>query len=313
MNDFIFSINAVLPLFILTALGWFLTKIKVWDENFLKTGNSISFNILIPAMLFYNIYISDFGAVFNANLLAFTMCMVVAVCAISLIFVPLVIKERPSRGVIIQALFRGNFALLGVPLCQSLAGDEGGQVASVFIAFIIPAFNILATVILSVYSDNEREPAMIILKKVIKNPLIIACILGMIFNFLKIPLPQIILKPVKDLKSIATPFALLVLGGDFKFKSFIGNLKRVLCTGLCRLIVVPTVAVALAALLGFRGLHIALVISTFATPVAVSSTAMTYKMNGDYDLACQLVVFTTVLSAFTITLFAFISRTIGIL
>ena len=313
LQDFIFSVNAVLPLFILTALGWLLTRLKVWNSDFLKTANGISFNVLIPTMLFYNIYTSDFKAVFDARLLAFVLIAVAVVVGIGFLLVPVLSKNRARQGVILQALFRGNFALLGLPLCQSLAGEAGAQIASVFLAFLIPAFNVLATVILSVYNNDNAESPAAIIKKIFKNPLIIGCALGMFFSLFKIPLPQIILKPVCDLKNIATPFALLVLGGDFKFKSFIDNLKCVLSTGLARLILIPFSAVFVAYLLGFRGIHIALVISTFGTPVAVSSTAMTYKMNGDYDLACQLVVFTTIFSAVTITLLAFITRTLGIL
>lgn len=313
MQDFLFSINAVLPLFILTALGWFLTKFKVWDSEFLKTANGISFNVLIPTMLFYNIYTSDFRSVFDAKLLAFVLIFVTVVVGTGFVVVSLLTRDRARRGVIIQALFRGNFALLGLPLCQALAGEAGAQTASVFLAFLIPTFNILATVVLSVYSNDNVESPLEILKKILKNPLIIGCVLGLIFSLLKIRLPEIILKPVRDLKSVATPFALLVLGGDFKFKSFINNFRYVVSTGLCRLVLIPAAAVFAAYLLGFRGIHIALVISTFGTPVAVSSTAMTYKMNGDYDLACQLVVFTTIFSAVTITLLAFVTRTLGIL
>lgn len=313
MSNFLFSVNAVLPLFILTALGWCLTKLKVWDGEFLKTANGISFNILIPSMLFYNIYTSDFKTVFDAKLLAFVLIVVAIVCSIGFILVPTLSRDRARCGVILQALFRGNFALLGVPLCQALAGEAGAQIASVFLAFLIPAFNVLATVILSVYSNEKVDSPIDIIKKILKNPLIIGCILGLAFSLAKIPLPEIILKPVRDLKGVATPFALLVLGGDFKFRSFISNLKCVVTTGFTRLILIPSVAIFAAYLLGFRGIHIALVISTFGTPVAVSSTAMTYKMNGDYDLACQVVVFTTIFSAFTITLLAFVTKTLGIL
>ncbi len=313
MSNFVFSVNAVFPLFILTALGWCLTKLKVWDGEFLKTANGISFNILIPSMLFYNIYISDFKTVFDAKLLAFVLIAVAIVCGIGFILVPVLSRDRARRGVILQALFRGNFALLGIPLCQALAGKTGAQIASVFLAFLIPVFNVLATVILSVYSNEKVDSPINVIKKILKNPLIIGCILGLVFSLAKIPLPQIIFKPIRDLSSIATPFALLVLGGDFKFRSFISNLGCVVTTGLTRLILIPSAAVFAAYLLGFRGIHIALVISTFGTPVAVSSTAMTYKMNGDYDLACQIVVFTTIFSAFTITLLSFVTKTLGIL
>jgi len=313
MQDFLFSINAVIPLFILTAIGWFLTKLNVWNSEFLKTANSISFNILIPSMLFYNIYTSDFKSVFDAKLLAFVLISVAVIVGIAFILIPVIARDRARQGVIIQALFRGNFALLGLPLCQSLAGDAGAQIASVFLAFLIPAFNILATIVLSVYSNDKVDSPSEIVVKILKNPLIIGCISGLIFSLLKIPLPAVISKPIKDLNSIATPFALLVLGGDFRFQSFINNFKCVFMTGITRLIIIPSLAIFIAYILGFRGIHIALLISTFGTPVAVSSTAMTYKMNGDYDLACQLVVFTTIFSAITITLLAFVTRTLGIL
>lgn len=315
MEDFLFSVNAVIPLFIMTAIGWFLTKFKVWNSDFLKIANSISFNILIPCNLFCNIYKANFTDVFDIKLLVFVLITVAIIVGIGFIVVPMLTKNRARQGVILQALFRGNFALLGLPLCEALAGEQGAQIASVFLAFLIPAFNVLATVILSVYSNDKVEsPAQIILK-IAKNPLIIGCVLGLLFSFTKpfFTIPNIVYKPLNDLKTIATPFALLVLGGDFKFKSFVNNLRVVIATGLTRLVLVPGVAIIAAYLLGFRGLHIALIISTFGTPVAVASTAMTYKMNGDYDLACQVVVFTTVLSALTITLLAFVTRSLGIL
>lgn len=315
VNDFLFSVNAVIPLFILMAVGWFLTRLNVWNSDFLKIANSISFNILIPCNLFCNIYTADFAEVFDPKLLVFVLITVSIVVGVGFLVVPVLSKKRARQGVILQALFRGNFALLGLPLCEALAGAEGAQIASVFLAFLIPAFNILATVILSIYSDNKADSTFDILKKIIKNPLIIGCVLGLIFSFTKpfFTIPNIIYKPLGDLKSVATPFALLVLGGDFKFKSFVDNIKCVISTGLTRTVLIPAIAILFATLLGFRGIHIALIISTFGTPVAVASTAMTYKMNGDYDLACQVVVFTTLCSALTITMFAFITRAIGIL
>lgn len=313
LSAFLFSVNAVLPLFILTVLGWLLTKLKVWNDDFLKTANTLSFNIFIPAMLFYNISTSDFGNVFDSKLLAFCIISVLLICVLGLIAVSFITKDRARRGVVVQALFRGNFALLGVPLCEALVGAQGAEIASVFLAFMVPTFNILATVVLSFYSNNPIESPVKIIKNIFRNPLIVSCLLGLFFSLAKIPLPEVILKPISSLKAVATPFSLLVLGGDFKFRSFVNNLGYVLTTGLTRLVLLPALAVFVAALLGFRGIHIALIIVTFATPVAVSSTAMTYKMNGDYDLACELVVFTTIASTVTVTLFAFVTKLLNLI
>ena len=225
MSDFLFSVNAVIPLFIIMAVGWFLTKKNVWNSDFLKIANSLSFNILIPCNLFCNIYNANFTEVFDLNLLAFVLIIVAVVVGIGFITVPMLSKQKARQGVILQALFRGNFALLGLPLCEALAGAEGAQIASVFLAFLIPAFNILATVILSIYSDNKADSVFDVLKRIAKNPLIIGCVLGLLFSFTKpyFSLPTIVYKPLNDLKMVATPFALLVLGGDFKFKSFINS------------------------------------------------------------------------------------------
>ncbi len=313
MSDLLFSINAVVPLFIIMLLGWILTQLKVWNKDFLKTANSLTFNVFLPAMLFYNVYTSDFRSVFDARLLVFVICIVALICTVAFIFVPILSKVNARRGVITQALFRSNFALLGIPLCQAIAGDAGGHIASVFLAFVIPIFNVLATVVLSIYGNDKIESPILIIKKILKNPLIISCALGMIFMFLKIPLPEIILTPIKNVKNIATPFALLIIGGDFEFKSFVGNFKCVLATGLSRMLLIPTLVLIAAYFLGFRGVSIALLLSTFATPVAVSSTPMAFKMNGDYDLACQLVVFTTLVSAGSILFFTYAVKALGII
>ena len=169
MSDFLFSVNAVIPLFIIMAVGWFLTKKNVWNSDFLKIANSLSFNILIPCNLFCNIYNANFTEVFDLNLLAFVLIIVAVVVGIGFITVPLLSKQKARQGVILQALFRGNFALLGLPLCEALAGTEGAQIASVFLAFLIPAFNILATVILSIYSDNKADSVFDVLKRIAKH------------------------------------------------------------------------------------------------------------------------------------------------
>ena len=313
MSNFLFSVNTVVPLFVIIIVGWLLTKLKIWDGSFLKTGNNFSFSVLIAAMLFYNIYNSDFSSAFNSKLLVFVICAVLVICLVSIILVPLLTKENARRGVIIQGLFRGNYVLLGLPLCDALFGAEGVQAASVFSAFVIPIFNVLATVILSVYGNKKCDSVWVIVKKTVTNPLIIASILGVIFVFLKIPLPNVVMKPLKDLSAMATPFALLVLGGDFKFESFISNLKCVAATGLSRLLLIPAAVTLAAYLFGFKGVDIAILISVFATPVAVSSTPMTYKMNGDYDLSCQIVVFTTAFSVLSIIFLVFMCKTLGII
>lgn len=312
MQDILFSLNIVAPLFILVAVGYFLTQIKFWDDNFLKIGNKLCFNVLLPVMLFHNISKSDFFAVFDGKLIIFTLASVTLLFFWGVFLIRFFTKDGGRRAAIVQALFRGNYLLLGVPICASMFGDEGAVVASVSSAFVIPYFNILATILLSIYSRDKVTTVKGVLIKIAKNPLIIGCVLGIVASLVKLPIPETFDKAFTNIKSIATPFALLILGGDFKFRELKSNLKPVVITTLLRLIIVPAAIITAAVFFGFSGVSLGVLIAVYCTPVAVSSYPMTRQMNGDYELAGQLIVSTTFLSMFTIFIFVYGLRLLGL-
>ncbi|MEG2570760.1 MAG: AEC family transporter [Clostridia bacterium] len=312
MSDVLFSFNAVAPIFILVALGFLLTKLKVWNDDFLKLANRVCFTVFLPVMLFYNIYKSDFSRVWSPRLIGFIIIAVTVLFAISCLIVPRFTKDGGRRGAIIQALFRGNYLLLGVPICQSMFGDAGGAAAAVAAAFIIPYFNILATVVLSIYSRDTKISLRAVILKIIKNPLIIASVLGMLAVAVGLSLPTVIDTVLLDIRGIGTPLSLLILGGDFKLRELRGNLKPIIATSAARLILVPAVMLTAAYALGFRGVELGVLVSVFGTPVAVSSYVMTHEMRGDYVLAGQLIVATTFGAMFTTFLFVYALRAFGL-
>lgn len=312
MADIIFSFNIVAPIFLLVAIGYFLTRIHVWNEEFLKVANKICFNVFLPVLLFYNIYKSDFSEVFNPKLILFIIVSVTLLFIAGSIIVPMLTKDGGRRGAVIQALFRGNYLLLGVPICQSMYGDAGGAAASVAAAFVIPYFNVLATLVLSIYSRDNVTTWKSVLIKIAKNPLIIGSVLGMLAALSGIKLPAPIEKTLMDMKGLATPFALLILGGDFKLRALASNLMPIITTTFARLLLVPAIMIVSAVLLGFSGASLGVLISVYCTPVAVSSYVMTRQMHGDYELAGQLVVSTTFFSMFSIFIVVYMMRIAGL-
>ena len=312
MQDILFSLNIVAPVFLVVALGYFLTRIKVWDGDFLKTANKLCFNVFLPIYLFYNIYISDFSKIFDIKLIFFIFVSVTVIFLFGIFVIPLFIKDRGRCAAIIQALFRGNYALLGVPICQSMFGDAGVAAAAVASAFVIPYFNILATILLSIYSRDNKTSVKNVVIKILKNPLLIGCVLGMLSALLKIKLPTAIESAMSNIKGLTTPLSLLVLGGDFKFREFASNIKPVIATTAARLLLVPGIVLAIAAYFGFSHESLGVLIAVYATPVAVSSYPMTRQMNGDYELAGQLVVSTTFCSMFTVFIFVYALKIAGL-
>ena len=307
MENLILSFNIVLPIFLILSLGYILKKLKILDELTTKNMNSINFKVFLPLLLFYNVYKTDLSVVFNPKLLIFSIISVILVFLLLFIIIPLLEKDNSKRGVIIQGIFRSNFVIFGVPVCEALFGQNATGVASMLIAVIVPLFNFLAVICLEIYRGGNINFKKII-KGIITNPLIIASIIGLFFIYFKIKLPTPIEKTINDISKIATPLAFILLGSSFTFSAFSLYIKQLSITILGKLIIVPGIVLYIAALLGFRNIELTCLLSVFASPTAVSSYTMAEQMDGDSILAGQIVVLTSIISIITVFLWIFILK-----
>ncbi|MGL6106870.1 AEC family transporter [Romboutsia sp.] len=307
MQNLILSFNVVLPLFIIMSLGYFIKKLKMFNETTLATMNSITFKVFLPTLLFYNVYNTDFKTLFNPQLIIFTSISVLTIFGFLCILIPFIEKDNKKRGVIIQAIFRSNFVIFGIPVATSLFGENATGVASMLIAVIVPLFNILSVIILEVYRGGKIDTKKIF-KGVISNPLIIAAAFGLILIYLDIKLPSPIEKSVSDISKIATPLALILLGGSFKLSQFKKYGREIFIGVIGRLVIVPSVVIPLAIYYGFRDIELTCLLSVFASPTAVASFTMAQQMDGDSDLAGQIVVFTSGLCVLSVFLWIFILK-----
>lgn len=327
MDAFLFAIGAVAPIVLMVALGYFLKRVRFISESFTREANRLVFRVLLPAMLFLNVYnISDLGSVAPGYLIY----VIVALLLIFAAAVPAVLAVSPrpgARGALLQAVFRSNYALIGIPLAQSLCGGEGVAAATLLMAVSIPLLNVLAVVSLSIFNqDGSRPSVKKILLEILRNPLILGIAAGILALgiravFVKTGVQfrlsdvQPLFRVLEYLSAVATPLALLVLGAQFEFSAVSSLKKEILFGVVMRTAVVPLLGLGVAFLLfsgQFTGAHFASFIAMFATPVAVSSVPMAQEMNGDVTLAGQLVVWTTLLSAFTVFLATFLLRLAGV-
>ncbi|MBE6662857.1 MAG: AEC family transporter [Ruminococcaceae bacterium] len=327
MDSLLFALNAITPIVATVAIGYLLKKIGLMDQKFTKMANKLVFRVFLPCMLFLNVYKIKTIDDIDLGYVGYVAVMLFAIFVSSLPAVLLVTKRPDRRGPLWQATFRSNFALIGIPLAQSLFGEEGAMVATLLSAFVVPAFNVLAVISLSLFRrDGGKTSVVSILTGIVKNPLIQSIAAGLLVlciralfvkNGISFRLADITpAYTVLDYMSrLATPVALLCLGSQFEF-SAIREMKREIVFGtLVRTVIVPTLSIGTAALFfrnTFIGAHFAAFVAAFATPVAVSSVPMTQEMNGDATLAGQLVVWSTLLSALSIFLFSFLLKLAGI-
>ena len=327
MESLIFAFNSVSPIILTVAVGYLLKRIGFMSADFSKSANKLVFRVFLPAMLFLNVYGIDNISLVNFGYVIYALVSLILIFLIALPTVTLLTKEKSRRGALLQSVFRSNYALIGIPLASSLFPGDGAAVATLLSAIMVPAFNMLAVIGLSIFNSEGGKPNFKkVLLGIVKNPLILSIFLGLIALGIRAVLVRwgisfrlsgvpAIYNTLKYLSNIATPLALLVLGAQFEF-SAIPHLKREIISGVVmRSVIVPMLGIGVAYLAFgriFSGAQFAALVAVFCTPVAVSSVPMAQEMGADTELAGQLVVFTTITSALTVFITSFLLKAAGV-
>lgn len=329
MDVLLFSLNAIMPIILLSALGFILRQSDFFTDNFLKVANAFCFRFALPALLFINIYSIENIHEIRWDVVLFVGIFILVIFFCGIVYVCLGIKDVHQKGVLLQTVFRSNYIIIGIPLVYSLAGNEGRNMASILSAFTIPLFNILAVISLTIFlphqshAKNAMHRLWLLIQKIMTNPLILAagaafvCVLIRPFfgewSFKSGEL-GFLYTAIESLSRIASPLALIILGGEFTFSAVKVLLPQIIQGVLIRLVLVPLLGTFLVLwLFPYFGMaeHAALLV-LFASPSAVSSAIMAQEMGNDGELARQLVVWTSIGSAFTLFVFTAVLRAVGI-
>lgn len=313
MESFLVAVNAVIPFFCYLALGYTMKIRGVVKEEFLQKLNQMVFRVFYPFMTFYNIYKADAESLPRPLLLIFTGASILIVEAILIVIIPKIVKENPRRGVIIQAIFRSNFVLFGLPLTIAVFGDSAASIAAMMVTVVVSIYNTTSVFILEMFNGEGKSDIKKTLKAVATNPLLQGAIVGLIFFFLGIKLPGSLVTPISAFSNMTSPLAIYVLGGTLQFKAIRKNLKYLVPTLTCKLFFLPAIIIAIAYAFGLRGLELFLLIAVYATPVAAASYPMAQNMGGDGELAGQFVVISTAVSMFTLFLWIFFMKSVGLI
>lgn len=311
MESLALSIKAVAPIFLLMLTGYVLRALGVADKKGFDTVNKLVFKAFLPVLLFYNIYKTQSFEVFDIKLVVFTVVTVLAVFVVGFGCVFAFTRDNAKRGVMLQGFFRSNFAILGLPLVDYICDGSQGGLSSLMVAVIVPLFNILAVICLERFRNGRADFGKLLLG-IVKNPLIIGCVTGLVFFALGIELPGVVNEALSDIAGVASPLAIMVLGASFTFSSVKGCVRELAITVAARLVIVPAIALSAAYFLGFSGEAMACILVAFGAPVAVSSYSMAQQMGGDEALASQVVVFSSVLCLVTLFGWIFLLGTLGV-
>ena len=312
MESLIVSLNAVAPMFFMMLLGYFLKGIRFFTDDALKQINALVFKVLLPLQLFRSAFQADLEEVVNIPFLLWNEGLVLlSFCILTLVSIRTV-RESGKRAALLQGMFRGNIALVGMAIAETLFGAEQTGTMAIVVAVTVPVYNVLAVLALEMFQGGKM-PLLRILKEIATNPLIIGCLCGLICNLIGLQIPTLLYSPMDSLASAATPVALFALGASFHMERVSADRRAILVGVLAKLVFLPLAALSVGAALGFRGVELGAMAITFAAPTSVSSFSMAQQMGADADLAASMVVFTGMFSCLTIFLWTFALLRLGLM
>ena len=313
MENLIFSLNATIPIFLMMLLGMLFRKLGWMDEVFAAKMNKFVFLVPLPVLLFEQLATVDFSEVWDIKFILF--CFLVTAISITIsTLISLLWKDRSIKGEFIQATYRSSAALLGIAFIQNIYGTAG--MAPLMIIGSVPLYNIMAVVVLSVFKPGNNSFDKALVKKTLKgiatNPIIIGIVAGFVWSALKLPMPSILHKTVSSIGATATPMGLMSMGATFEMKKATSKMKPTLVAVFMKLVGVCAIFLPMAALLGFRNEEMIAILVMLGSATTVSCFVMARNMGHEGTLSSGVIMMTTLLSAFTLTMWLDVLRSFGL-
>lgn len=315
MDSLIYSLNATVPVFLVIIAGYVLKRAGWINEGFIKASNKINFNITLPALLVQDMMNNDFMKKFDLSY-ALYCAGVTTICFFTTwASAKILIKDKSIVGEFVQVSYRSSAAVLGSAFVLNIYGDTG--MVPLMILGAVPLYNIYAVLVLTIECPkkgvSQEKNLITVLKGIITNPIILSIIAGVILSTSGADFPKMADTTINNFARIATPLALLAIGGSFELDKAVKKAKPVIAAAFLKLAGWSVVFLPIAVWMGYRDAKLMALIIMLASPATPSCYIMAKSMKSEGTLTSSVIVLTTMCSAFTITAIIFVCRSLNFL
>ncbi len=312
MENLVFSLNATIPVFLMMVLGYLFHRMRWIDDEFAAKMNKFVFLVPLSVLLFGDLATVDFSEMWDIRFVLF--CFAATVVSIGIAAgVSCLWKDKSIQGEFIQVSYRSSSALLGIAFIQNIYGTAG--MAPLMIIGSVPLYNIMAVLVLSLFRPEQRgigkEAWKRTLKGIVTNPIILGIVSGLLWSALRIPMPPILQKVVSSVGGVATPMGLMAMGATFDFGKALAKVKPAVTASFIKLVGFCIIFLPIAVRMGFRDEKLVAVLVMLGSATTVSSFVMAKNMGHEGVLSSGVIMLTTVFSAFTLTGWLYLLRSMG--
>ncbi len=312
MENLLLSAGVVCPLLLLMLVGMLVRRVGILDEATARRLNKIVFYVTMPAISYKSIAEGMRPEAGQLHPVFWILGGIVVAFLAAFFIVPRFTEDNARRGVIVQGACRGNDIVFGLAVAAALLPPEELSLMMLAIAMTAPLFSILSILELEYFRGGKPKPFQL-LGKIVKNPVIISCVLGLIAREFSFRLPEVIGSAVNTLAGANTALAFLILGATLSFHSVKQNRLPLAAISLVKLVLLPAAGLGTLLLLGYRGAPIVVALVIFGAPTAIVSFPLATELDGDARLAGESVAVTSLLSILTMFLWIFLLKQLGVM
>ena len=297
-------LNNLFPVFALIFFGVLLKQWRLTNDIFLKTADKLTYYIFFPLLLFWKIGGASPTLLGNTGLYKAVLCTVFAVYVLSTLFIVLAKVPDYQAGTFSQSCYRFN-SYIGVAIILNALGEEGVKHFAILIGMIIPVINVLCVSTLAWFSEKNMLPVKRLAqtaKALITNPLILACLAGILYSKLSHGFPPFIDNALKLSSAVALPLAMLSIGGALTLNTVRDHFKLSLVSSAFKLLVLPLGGYLFLMLFGVTGPAFKVGMIYFTLPTSPALYILSSQLNSDTDLASASIAMSTMLSFFSLSI-----------
>lgn len=297
LDQFFQMLDLQLTFLLNIFIGVFAYRMKMITDENRSQFISIILNILLPAMVF-NSFKNLTPDLLKSGLwvlLASTLIYIGSYVIGAFAFRDL---DDKQQRIMHYATLVNNAGFAGQPLSASMYGDVGTIFSSIY---LVPHRIFMWTAGISILSDDDHQSNKGVFYKFLRNPSIIALVLGIIRGLLQIPIPAFINRSIGQLAAMVSPFAAITIGSiiaTISLKSLFE--KGVLRYVIIRLLAIPVAVLSISKWIGLDETLIGVLTIMSSMPAGTTTALLADSYDLDVQLSSKIVFISTIISIITV-------------
>lgn len=300
-------IHALGPVFVVILLGVLLKRLDFPSADFWPQLERLVYFFLFPAMLTTRLALADFSGVAVERVLLAVLLLLLLMTLLVVVLRRWLGRTGAEFTSVYQGALRFN-TYVALAVAAELFGSMGLALAAVIMALMIPLLNLLCVLIFSLYAGEQRADVKTTLLAVIKNPLILGCLLGIVLNITGMGLPGWSQPVMEILSRAALPLGLLAVGVALNLEALRRAGQPLILSSLIKLLLMPLAAVLISQVLALNTQEQAVLVLFAAMPTATSAYILARQLGGDAPLMAAIITAQTLAAMMTMPLVLYLNQ-----